>query len=32
MFAVLNDDGMVRSSLPHDVLFPYAFDSFLLAT
>jgi hypothetical protein len=31
MFAVLNVDAMVRSSLPHDGLFPSAFDSFLLS-
>jgi hypothetical protein len=32
MFAVLNVDAMVRSSLPHGSLFPEAFDSFLLST
>jgi hypothetical protein len=32
MFAVLDVDAMVRSSLPHGGLFPEAFDSFLLST
>jgi hypothetical protein len=32
MFAALNVDAMVRSSLPHCGLFPQAFDSFLLST
>jgi hypothetical protein len=32
MFAMLNVDAMVGSSLPHGGLFPQAFDSFLLST
>jgi hypothetical protein len=32
MFAVLNVDAMVKSSLPHGGLFPKVFDSFLLST
>jgi hypothetical protein len=32
MFAELNVDAKVRSSLPYGCLFPKAFDSFLLST